>query len=402
MCGVCGGSHRGRCGGASVKDLIAKINDKTATQEKWFYIIDMQNDFINAQKWFFKRDEKTNNAAVTSLSGNNSRGTFAVAGSGDGTFLTDMADFIKKQAKQPNTHFVVSRDYHPVDHCSFNGKILWNDENIGYSYNKDVINAIQKCTGQYPPHCIQGTLGAQMNPIIQKALENAVASMTEQDIKKRFHVAFKGWHPEADSYGCHPYAKKYAEIRLPNNTTTDFTGGFTLNDKSFKEALRFGENEHELIPPTAMKDMKITNFSGPPKNAIIYVFGLAGNFCVQDTAINLKDDQFTDVTVLNKYTMYADYSNPDNSSLLTPHQNPLQFTNSNNTDKDTKSYLKSNGVHLIHDIGDNLYIHTTRSDTSLDDHDHTGSDVARPEYVKYRGGKRSRRKNTPKSRQRRR
>lgn len=399
MCGMCGGSHRGRCGGTDVKNLIAKF-DKTATpeKEKWFYIIDMQNDFIDAQQ--------------TGLYGANNCGTFAVAGSGQGTFLKDMADFIKKQAAQPNTYFVVSRDYHPMTHCSFDGAKNW--KHIGYSYDEDVQTAIHKCTGKYPPHCIQGTPGAEMNPTILKALEEAVKDMKPDDIDKRFYVAFKGWHPEADSYGCHPYvAGTDTNKRLPNNNTntTNFTGGFTLKKKKFKEALIFGENQTDKISPD---NDTLTTFPGPPKDAKIYVFGLAGNFCVQDTATNLKDDNYQDVTILNKYTMYADYSDPQKNSLLTQHSDPIQFTNLNDTRADTSFYLKTKGVHLIHDIDDNRYIHTTRSAVTLDA-DHTRqndaaslarqNDAASLAHVQYRGGKRFRRKkktHTLKIRQRRR
>jgi nicotinamidase-related amidase len=378
-----------------VQKLIAKFN-KTDTPEKnkWFYIIDMQNDFIDAPQ--------------SGLNGTNECGTFAVAGSGNAQFLNDMADFIKKQAAQPNTYFVVSRDYHPVTHCSFNGTTEWN--NIGYSYTEDVQTAIRDCRGQYPPHCIQCTPGAEMNPIIREALEEAVKGMKQADINKRFHVAFKGWHPKADSYGCHPYVRgDDTDKRLPNNTTTttDFTGGFTLNNKSFEDALIFGKSQTDTISPDSNT---LRPFHGPQKDDKIYVFGLAGNFCVQDTATNLKDSNYQDVTILNKYTMYADYSDPTKGSLLKPHHVPIQFTNSNDTRADTSSYLKTKGVHLIHDIGDNRYIHTTRSAVSLDT-DRTRQaaadltpkdDAANLAKVRFRGGKRFRRKNTLKIRQRRR
>lgn len=336
-CGACGRSHRGKCGNAS---------NEPAEKQKWFYIIDMQNDFIDAK--------------VEGLSGPGNTGAFAVAGSGEKLFLDSMAKFIKKQAKKTNTHFVVSRDYHPINHCSFNGETKW--ENIGYTYSTSVLEDIRSNTGVYPPHCIQGTIGSLMNSTIKDALDDAIKNLSEEEIATRFHVAFKGWHSQADSYGCHPYKNdEDTKTRLGEKVNVEHTGGVKLNNKTFTQALKFGEKKHDILNDKSKDDNKTTKFTGPPKEAEIYVFGLAGNFCVQDTATNLKQDNFQNVTVLNNYTMYADDSDILKDSLLKPHSFPIQFSAEDNTRKDTKSYIEYHGVNLKPDINDDTPVEATPS-----------------------------------------
>lgn len=297
----------------------------------------MQNDFIDAK--------------VDGLSGPDNTGAFAVAGSGEKLFLDSMANFIKEQAKKPNTHFVVSRDYHPMNHCSFNGATKWTD--IGYTYSGPVLNAIQSKKGDYPPHCIQGTIGSLMNSTIKDALDVAIKNLSAEQIATRFHVAFKGWHSQADSYGCHPYKNdEDTKTRLGETVNVEHTGGVKLNNTTFTQALTFGEKKNDILNDKSKDENKTTKFTGPPKDAEIYVFGLAGNFCVQDTATNLMQDDFKNVTVLNNYTMYADDSDIPKGSLLKSHSFPIQFSAEDNTRKDTKSYIESLGVKLKHDIND--------------------------------------------------
>ena len=216
-----------------------------------------------------------------------------------------------------------------------------------------------------------------------------------------FHY-LSSWHVEADSYGCHKYVSGDAtKERLSDNTTTvQCTGGFKLNDKDAYEVLRFGESSDDQISKDAINS-QITGFNGPSsKDTAIYVFGLAGNFCVHDTTTHLTGNGFKNVNVLNKYTMYADDSDPANGSLSEPNALPIQFTESNDTFQDTKQYLESKQANLMHDIDDKRIISTNPSaelQRILKESKPTIEKI-----VKNRGDKRCCRKNTPKSRQRRR
>lgn len=82
-------------------------------------IVDPQNDFIN--------------------------GALPVPGAEKA--MNDLAEYVKENGKK-YSHIVVTCDYHPVSHCSFldNG-------------------------GQWPPHCVAQTSGAELWPPLQNALE---------------------------------------------------------------------------------------------------------------------------------------------------------------------------------------------------------------------------------------
>ena len=69
-------------------------------------------------------------------------------------------------------HVIATRTYHPFDHASF--------------YTEG---------GPYPPHCVQGTAGAQLVPEIAEALAKAVTVAGTE----RVSVCFKGMHEQVGS-----------------------------------------------------------------------------------------------------------------------------------------------------------------------------------------------------------
>ena len=73
----------------------------------------------------------------------------------------------------PGGHVIATRDYHPYDHASF--------------YTEG---------GPYPPHCVQGTVGAQLVPQIAEALAKGI----KQAGSERVSVCFKGMHEQVDSF----------------------------------------------------------------------------------------------------------------------------------------------------------------------------------------------------------
>merc|ERR1719367_2255514 len=74
-------------------------------------------------------------------------------------------------------HVIATRDYHPVDHCSF-----------------------LSGGGPFPAHCVQGTIGSRLFGPVAEAMTAAVGA--EGD---RASIAFKGFHEDIDSFGSLPY-----------------------------------------------------------------------------------------------------------------------------------------------------------------------------------------------------
>ena len=90
--------------------------------------------------------------------------------------IVDMIDhFATKGA-----YVIATRDYHPYDHASFFTQ-----------------------GGPYPPHCVQGTPGAELMPDIANAMARAIKAQGNE----RIAVCFKGMHEEVDSFGALPYSQ---------------------------------------------------------------------------------------------------------------------------------------------------------------------------------------------------
>ncbi len=184
------------------------------------WVIDMQNDFI--ERTFGDREDE----------GAFEKGTFAVQGTseeqGQGCRLVeDISELIKYISEMPNTEIVVSRDYHPEGHCSFQSK---------------------GNPSGFPPHCVEKTVGAQMNETILRTFENIP--------EDKYSVIFKGCEPNTDSYGAVIYSDKtYLEGRSPSCIAeTDKTGGRNNPNMSPKEALIFnGEIDKVFVIPITTK-----------------------------------------------------------------------------------------------------------------------------------------------------
>lgn len=114
-------------------------------------IVDMQNDFVPVDLF------------------NTRGGKFGVPGGANaGAHIVDLiAEFADKGAC-----IVATRDYHPYDHASFNGRTkgAW-----------------------FPPHCIQGSVGSMFYPPIKAALQCArekSSNPTKQvgNMRQRVHI----------------------------------------------------------------------------------------------------------------------------------------------------------------------------------------------------------------------
>lgn len=244
---------------------LAKLKLEGGKNKKnYLFVIDMQYDFI---------DEPY---------GNKKSGSFAVS---------DGKNLLKKNSKLLQIikwsgwdHVYFTRDYHPEKHCSFftNG-------------------------GSYPPHCVIGDDGSKLHhkiEIVYKQLkENNKAT-----------VLFKGCNKDYDSYGAQiynqdDYCRRRQKLSNCNNTCDEShtkTGALKLKEKISKDKLDL-ELDLELGLKVTFDDLEKYNYPEieNSENVNIYVCGLAGDFCVKDTAINFKSTKpKANVYVINELTRY--------------------------------------------------------------------------------------------------
>ncbi len=158
-------------------------------------IVDPQNDFIN--------------------------GALPVPGAEKA--MNDLAEYVKENGRK-YSHIVVTCDYHPVSHCSFldNG-------------------------GQWPPHCVAQTSGAELWPPLQNALEGM-----------EYEILHKG-------------------------------------DDAAREEYSIFRNPHAR--------MRLMDLSDTKKVEHYYICGIAGDYCVLQT---LKDG--SEIFGANKFQVLCDYS----------------------------------------------------------------------------------------------
>jgi nicotinamidase-related amidase len=233
-------------------------------------VIDMQNDFI----------PETN----TKLGGR-----FGVP---EGDLIVPLCCQLIDKTMETGGYVVATRDYHPIDHCSF------------------------APSGPFPPHCVQGTVGSKLHKEIRASMANAIRSTMDGSHRPngRATIAYKGFHEDTDSFGGIPY-KKGGEGRIisrPSGLTDDpFTGcqkapwtGCLLLKCS---GLVFDGD----IDPDAPPDLLAIQH-GEKKNAVhdlvqklkdcqtkrLLVCGLAMDFCVLDTCLNAKEYGFEEVLMV--------------------------------------------------------------------------------------------------------
>ena len=262
--------------------VIAPAAAKANSQS--LLVIDMQNDFILSPV-----DPKR-------------PGRFSVS---DGlTMAPRLAEFIEKNASK-FSKIIFSRDTHTHDHCSFN-----------------------TTGGAFPPHCVANHDGA--------AMHDSMMPFANYD---NVDVIFKGCHQGTDSFSAVPYVKKNNSNTYPKDRQITCPGDGLENtgsrylrknddetDEDFKTR-RFGPKPFFLFdkcdsPPTdcskattdnianELSDMFIVEQLVPATQTDgvhnIYVVGLAGDWCVKDTAMNimksLVDGKVNGVTI-NVYVL---------------------------------------------------------------------------------------------------
>jgi nicotinamidase-related amidase len=243
------------------------------TPDDSLLIIDMQNDFLPAD---------------VAPQG----GRFGVAEGG--ACILPIIKLIEQYAQQ-GAFVVATRDYHPHDHCSFNG------------YG-----------GPFPAHCVQGSAGSFFHPSIGKALLEAqrVSAMSSKMSKKSFgekggaverfprpnpnsrvEIVFKGFCEEVESFGGIEYGEQYFKDRGEvqkhmewNVNSTQYecvscagpwTGCYSFKCSALGETI---DAPPDLMAVLSKEKRKLHDML--PRKGRLLVVGLAFDFCVLDTAVN--------------------------------------------------------------------------------------------------------------------
>jgi nicotinamidase-related amidase len=293
-------------------DSCKDIDDLIDNHEKiCLWVIDMQHDFIDEpfqdETLFFQGDKlDVKDGALNIINGPNKiveirpniivnneniitkidhkkteinifEGRFAVTEGSQ--CVSDISHYFNKLIGNKNCKIIFSRDIHTdsvqkPNHCSF--KI---------EANSGTIDGIG-----FPAHCVNGTNGCKLHPTIQKMCE---------DGGDKSIVIMKGCSSDTDSFGAFPYSckegnqQKYTDLRQHNgcnkkcgdtDTPLSFTGGFVLEGED-----RFNEYIDDLeVKKTTNTKIADALKLEDSKKVLHLVCGLAGDYCVRDTAINLK------------------------------------------------------------------------------------------------------------------
>eukprot|EP00928_Gymnodinium_smaydae_P087269 TRINITY_DN7154_c1_g4_i1.p1 TRINITY_DN7154_c1_g4~~TRINITY_DN7154_c1_g4_i1.p1 ORF type:complete len:366 (+),score=68.39 TRINITY_DN7154_c1_g4_i1:86-1099(+) len=221
-------------------------------------VVDMQNDFV-------PKDDV-----------NPDGGAFGVAEGANATKV--MVDLIGK-ASAAGAVIVATRDYHPKDHCSFMGA----------------------AGGPFPPHCIQGSKGAEFYPPIKAAFSDACKKNPD-----RTQVVFKGFARDVDSFGACTYGEGYfaerglchkgsceANKAIHGCSALNWTGAFALQCSNFENDVN--------APPDVMAVYERKSLADRLKEMGVerlFVVGLALDYCVLDTALNAAGNSFAKETYM--------------------------------------------------------------------------------------------------------
>ena len=295
-------------------NLIEQTPITSIPEGSVLYVIDMQNDFIDYtlkdDEYEFTNESKTNRLRFFGM------GSFNVHG---GVSCVDAINSFIKQNNKSLSRVVYTRDWHSPGHCSFG---------IGSGFNNFM-------GGKYPPHCEYNSPGAALNPKTRDMINRDEAKNTYniKDTEIPVDIVFKGHHSDADSYGVAPYDKDYLPQRQNVNGKTTFlngdcctstdcmshTGAVKLKAEFDNKIDATGQvifadekiSIKDLITAFASKtvkdeakinavkyDAKLSEYLNkkyfdsydypmPTGEGNIYVVGLAGEFCVKDSAINL-------------------------------------------------------------------------------------------------------------------
>ena len=290
------------------------------SQNNIFIVIDLQNDFLDKSlnqqlPQFPDKPPPPLSELSNKLGGPLGAGSFGVGSST--AIIEPIADFIIKNDGSLNKIFF-SRDWHSSKHCSFLGN-----------------------EGQFPPHCLTNSLGAAF----PDELKSKVASFPND---AKIEVVYKGVRNNVDSFGAFKYEdSKFLSTRQKGQKCCGDNGSFCFDNDNQKNCIKscsrftggfkreksekkdFYNTPFEIDDISSTKSVGIEiNYPIPKSKDIkinnkltklvpfdikdlalrddisnnIYICGLAGDYCVQDTAINIRKKLQTDHTIINNKT----------------------------------------------------------------------------------------------------
>jgi nicotinamidase-related amidase len=266
------------------------------TEADLLIVIDMQNDFVD------RPVEKNGEQQLTS-------GAFAV--NNGATIIEPIKEFADKCYEQGG-NVVFTRDVHTCDHCSFYTEACPTD----YPNKKHP-------KGIFPPHCINKTIGSGLVQEIKTFLSDKTISETiDENSTKKISVVFKGCDQGTDSFGAIEYPEDdYGRQRQKgcDPKTLEKTGAFYAEIKCYEDKSVVKDDFD------AVDNVKFDKrFTIPKSIKNIYIVGLAGDYCVCDTAINLKKQYPSkDVSIIYELTRnaFTRFIMPDKDTLLAVQKN---------------------------------------------------------------------------------
>lgn len=191
----------------------------------------------------------------------------------------------------------LTRDYHPLNHCSF----LSNN-------------------GTFPTHCVQSSQGSKIVPIIADTINNyVVINQKHQHIM----VLFKGFYPTMDSYGCFDYQKAYANDRdlnhnhIKDDNDVELTGSFLLHLPNLIKLDETGLiSEFDInSDPIQINPIPLAQLIKCNRN--LYIAGLVFDYCVLDSAITARcQHKFDDIYIMIDMTLPFSYKSEIAIKLL--------------------------------------------------------------------------------------
>lgn len=282
--------------GSNSEPLISQGERSNNPHKKQIlYVIDMQKDFIDEP-----HEQLTGLNIIIDDKSIGHLGAFAV--NNGGANLLEGSDgliqYLTDNLENYDT-IIFTKDLHDPNHCSFT-----------------------KDGGTFPPHCVIGTKGAHFDDRISDWIrDNQIKN------KHKIKILFKGMHPNVDSFSAEKY-KNDPEIYKKRQIGKKCYGS-SLADGEHKEIhdhdsgcgngctgsyIYTHQNAIDYVGDVHQKWENINTYfepfqlftDGKGQNTEIHVCGLAGDFCVRDTALSLKDNyKESNVCVLHDFTRNA-------------------------------------------------------------------------------------------------
>jgi len=270
------GEMNGMVAGPLFQDYLGMLDANTAivrgpidiNASDCLIVIDMQNDFVSAAS-----DNPVESPPFAST---------------ESLHIVQPICEMMKRFHKAGGMVLATKDYHPWDHCSFEG----------HSAKGDWPGDPKNGPPNFPSHCVQGSEGADFYAPICATL----CDLMRAD-PARAKVAWKGFHEEVDSFGGVIYPEDTEGVgRFPATygkapcQMSAWTGSFIL-----QSSMMCGDNgtfwhgqldpQHVDAPPDVMAvetKEAVHDYMSAKGCKRVFVCGLVLDVCVVDTCLNVK------------------------------------------------------------------------------------------------------------------